>query len=1835
MDQPKLPTTVGAKIPSHEIANHLDNEETPPHVLHQIAHQQPGPDEYSKIVAHPNASEETLAHIHKGAESMHEAGPAIQQQILAHPNAPKKLVQGEFKALDPKEYHHSHNDTVMHPAIPSADRDRFVQAVMAQHKTSDADDIEESQRHLASDYSRHPDANPKIVKDLAGHRDLEVALNAAASKHVGTAEHQALAARPELKASDAHSLIQNVNHLDSSVLRQLHDRFKDAKASDDWKSYGEKTGEDIKSAVFEHPNAPRELLDAEIRKKPGSANGWSKSDRQRALEHPTTDSDLVSAKALKGDSEAEHAALERGDTDPSVLRSLHDKVGGHNSKKLIQHPNYPEDMQRERLKGSADEARAVVGRKNLSPEILKEAVGNKNQSIAIDALKHKDVTPEVVEAAYKRKAGDVSRAATNHPLASPDMKMNKAKTDPIAAEQVARTTADPDMLASLHEAHPENAELMATLAKHPNTPAKTLSKLVQAEKNLPEGSYGRRRGLEGLAEHPNLSRADRETMMADRPGLAIRNPSLSPSEIDKGLKQVNDDPERRNEKGHFNRDAINHPNLSPETAKDLIQGKYGSMRGDDSIADSISKRPETFTPEVVKAGLDLNPELADKTITHALAQSSHLSTSEVKQYLNRRPPSEQDASQAKSHHEAIISGLLKNPNAPENAAKEALLSDKDMGVHPSSIHEAALQSPNLTNENVRDYYRHKLDDNSFEKHSNGRELKNQIEKRGLIDDALKTAKSPLAVKHLINANDWGGNAEETSRRLGSAIENPDPEVVASAIKAHGNNVTDDFQKDVLDKLANHPNHKISDAAFRHMSPEGQKEYAKLRGAHDPAIIKAFSREALEGQDIHPDMPQEAVQAVLDHPASNKKHFKQAIEHSGDGAQSVLRSIDRDADASRSGKKFSKDTIKELHQAVMDRHPSDRRLMENIATKTKDPEAISRFLNGGDRFPGRTYEALASNDNVKQKDLEGLTRFSGPEASELHGALAAHARTPLKVLQHIVDNYPEHHAAAATSPRAASPKVLKTLASSPDPTVRAELVNNEKVPQGIKDELLKDPKVMLAADSDNVTPEALEPYSKSDDLEMLHTVGKHHKASDETRSNVINSALKHKDENPEKVNRILTDVAERGSKGLDPKVQEKIVDSSPDAAAALLRSSRGDIDPQIGMRALDRYQDHAGKNSILSALYRAKGGGDKDLIHKMIDQTDLNGPDVGDRPASSHLADLLRDGEVDPNHFGQALDKLKSARGDAFAYPEKSENSERSRAGDASLLKALVEHGPESVYTQLMGHPELAGSVIKNPNITQDHFNQALDSYVKNTLPAFSGPKASRTKSDQLFAANSAAEVNEVINHPKMTAEGLEKVYDGIHPQDPVVDQIAKNNRLSPALASKIYNTGGSSEVYSNPALPEGDMKSVLANHFGGKQDRSLSKIAENPKFNLGLLDGIDISKHPADIERIHKKVAQNFEANPKDLERIYDTFPQDSKDVGDIDKFQGMAASLVKNPKTSEALAEKLHKNGWASEQDMYHSPVLGGKMWRAVPGVDKALGVGNEAKFTPQSEKVKSVMDQIPAGGSLDWAQFKNDPETKNLAGNPVIQKMFTSAPKQRLTKDHAESYMKEIPSKDFHVSYQRWNGIQRHNDQDQLVVQINNGESMDKQMANDPALNGLYKYIQAASLNSGHPVTPQSVGWSRVDTSHPDHWMIDEIQSDLGSSISKELDEINKTGESGRMKEFGLNAKDGSKAVHKMTDHMQGWDRAALNHIIELAKKHGVKKVSIQSGQSKTLVNKSKSAEVTNKYDKIYNRMPQEYGFQPDKYDSLPMKDKKSNLMGQPIWTLDLSGKKPGKAK
>jgi hypothetical protein len=464
-----------------------------------------------------------------------------------------------------------------------------------------------------------------------------------------------------------------------------------------------------------------------------------------------------------------------------------------------------------------------------------------------------------------------------------------------------------------------------------------------------------------------------------------------------------------------------------------------------------------------------------------------------------------------------------------------------------------------------------------------------------------------------------------------------------------------------------------------------------------------------------------------------------------------------------------------------------------------------------------------------------------------------------------------------------------------------------------------------------------------------------------------------------------------------------------------------------------------------------------------------------------------------------------------------------------------------------------------------------------------------------------------------------------HPDYGINNTLAESTKIKPETLESMYKSGDYDNLHSNPNLPDHIRREIVKKNI---RDRyKLENVAKNPKIRLSdFTDAIDSDSSDEHFKKsatddAMRLISRNEDAHPEDLHEIYQ-------------QTQGRYSDyLAKNPNTSEATLREMLKNGHARENGLIEHPIIGGKLYRErehsfpfdVPNVKKGNEI-NKVVYKPKQEKYQAAIKSVPSEG-MDWATFKK--EQPKLAADPDIQKMFISQPKQKLTPEAGQNYLDNLPGNTFHISYRGWTGMQRHDGDgtNQLCMQINNSDEHDAELKKNPKLFKLYKFVQSTSNGSGHPCGPHTIAWSRIDTSNPEHWFVDEAQSDMNSSMSKVLKEIQESGYSSSMKSrYGIDSDEAEELMPKLQEVMKNWDKAALNNIIELAKKHGVKRLSMHSGESKTAFNKP-GQEVTNKYNKIYNESANAVGLNTKApYSSI--QNHRRDKGNAPIWTMDLSG-------
>lgn len=1872
-------------LPAKEALKHAHNPETSAAQLHELA-QHPSGDVQRVVAAHPNTAEHTLQHLHDNAAGEH--AKKIKGMALGHHNAPAALIHQALKEHaegDPSSQARSYRGVdhlVQHPKAYPDVVNKTMHDMIQKHGKDEAGNPQNlpfDTKYAASSWLKGPHASAEDAAKYLNHHDenmVDAALQSGKLKEGHFAEH--FGKQKKLDKEQADKVIENNKDLSPEFLKSIHQRSLSEKDKD----YNYTTN-DLKESIYKHPNVPKEILDEEIEKgeKSRDYGSWSAGARRTAFKHPSIDPAVIDSKARAGDQDAVHAALHREDTEPSLLEHLWGKASKVNKKSgfysdksmkddLLRHSNFPEALAQKDASKDTDLARALLKKKTLSPDTLKEIVMHKNQDVALEALKHPNVDASVVDHAFKRKAATVSRAAADHELATPEMKMQKVEADPEAAAMIAND-ADPQMAKAIFDKHGHHHGVAQGLLRNKEL-SPDIIKAISAHADA--GKYTKVKNDRGynrdktediqsqITRHPNLDSDLRRKILKDNPYYAAAHPGIRPDEMLEALNYHKNGTHRdaavntMNMAGTF----LGHDNMTPDLAKRIVSGEFGPAR--ESINEDDLNKPH-MTRDVIKAGLEAQPELVNHDLVKKLAQSSQLTPEDIKGYINQ--PFATNFENEQRFHTSRARGLLENEKAPREVLAQAINGELKHSAHDQygSLARAALGNPSLGS---NDLERHFQDFDKFEKTLNSMsknyapnyidDVKDAIRGRGLEDDALMTA-HPEVVSSLIKRSNYGGEIHKD--KFAKAMEHSVPSVVQEMIKRHGsqfNNADQETKAKVFDRFASDPNSDLAKTAYPHMSKAGQEKMLQSADMNDPFVIKNASRETVKGFKITPDTSEDVVHAIVGHSGATPDQINSAVEHSQGAADQILNRLRDTADKKGRRGDFNLDAANTsefkdaVHQKILDTHTGvgTGYLARKVLRQTNNPDTIKKAIQRPDSLG--YISAIAENKSVKSGDLDYFKKHTDPESSQAMGYLAGSNKASTGLLSHIAQHYPEHLPAIASNPKAGSAKLLKTLIDKGDLQTHAELAKNEKVPDEVRGHLMKNPKVLMAADPKKATPEMLDELSKGDDIDLHKFIVDNPNATPEHRATSVKYALgKMKSGSPEDSQKAQRIVEAGLSKPLHESALDEISAQSEDHAARALKNEGAT--PALASKYLDHYK---GSPKVLDALVDSDAANHPAVMDKMLDHADFKADDQNESryyaPARMNQMLMRNDESLKDSHIEKFYNKLKEARPEGHKY-----QNDHIRMSDASSMKWVAKNvaNPE-IQKEFMQNPGALKHLAENNRLSKQNYESLVNKYTGmygKSGPYVGDPWTSERSDDRHEILES------LVDHSQANSNALDTLWRHTAATNDdldhdVIDQFARSRRISPETAEDIFtNHPGVTSMLRNPVLPNDRLKQAIEQQFGHtdnlpdemkerRPDSGLFKeIASNPKFRLSMLKDIPQDKLNSEENRgrsktMYRHLLKNNQADTEDLRKAFDGLAKkDQKGNYDLNRYDNEHLNdLINNPKSPEDLLRKLSEHPDVSKDDFYHSPAIGGELWRErkhqFPSGLQGLESGKEtntATFKPREDKIKQVQSMVPEGGKLVWGDFKK--QYPSLAGDPLVQKMFTSAPKQMVDQAHAQKYLDEMPKKDFHVSYVPWNGMQRHNDKTQAVFQLNNGQDQDVAYKSDPNMLGLYKMIQKAGYRSGHPVNPQSIGWSRVDTSNPDHWFIDEVQSDYGSGLSRELDQLQKTGRSEELENHGIDPAQAKPTLNKLVDIIQGWDRALVNNIIETAKKHGVKKISMHSGESKTLVNKGKQAEVTNKYDKLYNKMPQEMGFKEDLYDNVPSGSKETPLKGQKVWTLNFN--------
>ena len=145
----------------------------------------------------------------------------------------------------------------------------------------------------------------------------------------------------------------------------------------------------------------------------------------------------------------------------------------------------------------------------------------------------------------------------------------------------------------------------------------------------------------------------------------------------------------------------------------------------------------------------------------------------------------------------------------------------------------------------------------------------------------------------------------------------------------------------------------------------------------------------------------------------------------------------------------------------------------------------------------------------------------------------------------------------------------------------------------------------------------------------------------------------------------------------------------------------------------------------------------------------------------------------------------------------------------------------------------------------------------------------------------------------------------------------------------------------------------------------------------------------------------------------------------------------------------------------------------------------------------------------SLPWRDFQRTFQQFAAKYNALFTGIRKNKPQVELAdlqewlQDHAYEQPEEQP---YDIGYGRYQDPETsYRDVEQLVLKINQGASARRVLAEDPWLENYVGMVGQSGEMSGHPTGAETVGWLRVDFIDKDWLLVDEVQSDLVSSVTQ----------------------------------------------------------------------------------------------------------------------------------
>lgn len=294
-----------------------------------------------------------------------------------------------------------------------------------------------------------------------------------------------------------------------------------------------------------------------------------------------------------------------------------------------------------------------------------------------------------------------------------------------------------------------------------------------------------------------------------------------------------------------------------------------------------------------------------------------------------------------------------------------------------------------------------------------------------------------------------------------------------------------------------------------------------------------------------------------------------------------------------------------------------------------------------------------------------------------------------------------------------------------------------------------------------------------------------------------------------------------------------------------------------------------------------------------------------------------------------------------------------------------------------------------------------------------------------------------------------------------------------------------------------EIKSILSNTRVQIPDDILTHGASHPNYQVAeaALKRMEQRHLDSVIERHPKHVAQKTN-DPRHLERLIDH--QD----------EWVRKRVYDNPNTPVELLRSAHERIKAKAEAATDHSVE--RNYRQAALLNEADGIENRiANLDPDSVfkqrvgvryntgKLRQVRDHLEHA-NVPEMRLKDLPE--HLASVIKASKAGINPKNGNVNLQMLQQHIDNLPATQFNVSHASWGGIQRHNDEDSNVFQLNVTTDHVNQMKQAGVYNTFRKLQD--DFRRSHPVSDTAFGWVRW-TGQPginpgDGVFVDETQSD-----------------------------------------------------------------------------------------------------------------------------------------